>query len=184
MLYLVSYQTSPFSNFPIFSIQRNHCFVKRFLEISLFLFFLLLIVYARVRYYISLIFITIFITSIYILIKLNNYTYQILYTILYTYSYYLFPPTTPIIHPKNHFVNTYFKFFCKHIVNIIIFVLISFSLYVFLCYLSILSIFHNFSLNFFLKITKNFVKPLDKPSEMWYNKYIKERGKYHEQRNH
>ena len=92
-------------------------------------------------------------------------------------------PTTPIIHPKNHFVNTYFKFFCKHIVNIIIFVLISFSLYVFLCYLSILSIFHNFSLNF-LKITKNFVKSLDKPSEMWYDKYIKEGGKYHEQRNH
>ena len=129
----------------------------------------------RTRYYILLI----FITSIYISLILS-----IVYIILYTYSYYLFPPTTPIIHPKNHFVNTYFKFFCKHIVNIIIFVLISFSLYVFLCYLSILSIFHNFSLNFFLKITKNFVKPLDKPSEMWYNKYIKERGKYHEQRNH
>lgn len=113
---------------------------------------------------------------------LSLYIINILYSTIHLLS---IPAQPPLLYTQKIILSIHIlNFFCKHIVNIIIFVLISFSLYVFLCYLSILSIFHNFSLNFFLKITKNFVKPLDKPSEMWYNKYIKERGKYHEQRNH
>ena len=103
---------------------------------------------------------------------LSLYVINILYSTIHLIS---IPAQPPLLYTQKIILSIHIlKFFCKHFVNIIIFVLIFFFLYIFLCYLSTLSIFHNFSLKIFFKITKNFVKPLDKRENLWYNT-IKER---------
>ena len=111
-----------------------------------------------------------FITSIYILLRLSNYIYYIIYLFLLS-----IPAQPPLLYTKKIILSIHIlKFFCKHIMNIIIFILISFSsLYFPLFFISLIYI-SQFFLNFFLKITKNFVKPLDKMEKVCYNIYRKD----------